>query len=104
MPGRKLDGVIITSVGLPQINEQNEVIRDWYQKNNGQGFLFAYAIPGMQKVAQAGGRVIRSETDRGVVILLDDRYDQSMYRRLLPDHWKVENGSFEKKLKEFWYE
>ncbi len=59
-------------------------------------------LPGMQKVAQAVGRVIRTETDRGAALLLDDRYRHSAYRRLCPAHWDVRRGDAEAALRRFW--
>lgn len=99
LPGDALDGVVIVGVGLPQVNLFQDTLRDHYEETLGSGFLYAYMIPGMQKVAQAVGRVIRNETDRGVAILLDDRYRQSGYRRLMPAHWEVQTGA---DLKDFW--
>ena len=61
-------------------------------------------LPGMQKVAQAVGRVIRTETDRGVAVLLDDRYRQTAYRRLCPEHWVIRRGDAEERLQRFWSE
>jgi Rad3-related DNA helicase len=87
LPGDALDGVVIVGVGLPQVNLFQETLRDYYDRTLEAGFLYAYMLPGMQKVAQAVGRVIRTETDRGVALLLDDRYRQSAYRRLCPEHW-----------------
>lgn len=99
LPGDALDGVIIVGVGLPQVNLFQETLRDHYEETLHNGFLYAYMIPGMQKVAQAVGRVIRTESDRGVAILLDDRYRQSSYRRLMPDHWQVQQAA---DLPAFW--
>lgn len=99
LPGDALDGVVIVGVGLPQVNLFQETLRDYYETTLQGGFLYAYMIPGMQKVAQAVGRVIRTETDRGVAILLDDRYQQSGYRRLMPAHWRVQQ---EADLGDFW--
>lgn len=99
LPGDALDGVIIVGVGLPQVNIFQETLRDYYEETLQNGFLYAYMIPGMQKVAQAVGRVIRTETDRGVAILLDDRYQQQGYRQLMPAHWQVRR---EAALEEFW--
>ncbi len=99
LPGDALDGVVIVGVGLPQVNLFQETLREYYEETLQGGFLYAYMIPGMQKVAQAVGRVIRTETDRGVAILLDDRYQQSGYRRLMPAHWQVQQ---EADLEDFW--
>lgn len=102
LPGDALDGVIVVGVGLPQVNIFQETLRHYYQETLGNGFLYAYMIPGMQKVAQAVGRVIRTETDRGAALLLDDRYAQSAYRRLCPEHWIVQEGRAEQRLCAFW--
>ena len=102
LPGTALDGAVIVGVGLPQVNLFNETLRDWYEERLGNGFLYAYQIPGMQKAAQAAGRVIRTETDRGVVLLLDDRFDSEGYLRLCPRHWRVRSGDTEKLLRAFW--
>ncbi len=99
LPGDALDGVVIVGVGLPQVNLFQETLRDYYEETLQNGFLYAYMIPGMQKVAQAVGRVIRTESDRGVAILLDDRYRQLGYRRLMPAHWQVRQ---EADFADFW--
>ncbi len=104
LPGDALDGVVIVGVGLPQVNLFQETLRDYYERTFGDGFLYAYMLPGMQKVAQAVGRVIRTEDDRGVAILLDDRYRQGAYRRLCPVHWHIRRGSAEQELNRFWLE
>ncbi len=102
LPGDALDGVVIVGVGLPQVNLFQETLRAYYERTFGDGFLYAYMLPGMQKVAQAVGRVIRTENDRGVAILLDDRYRQTAYRRLCPEHWQIRRGDAETALREFW--
>ena len=102
LPGDALDGVVIVGVGLPQVNLFQETLRAYYERTFGDGFLYAYMLPGMQKVAQAVGRVIRTETDRGVALLLDDRYRQMAYRRLLPEHWLVLRGETGAVLEDFW--
>ncbi len=102
LPGDALDGVVIVGVGLPQVNLFRETLRAYYEERFGDGFLYAYMLPGMQKVAQAVGRVIRTETDRGAAILLDDRYRQSTYRRLCPEHWLIRRGDTSAELRRFW--
>lgn len=102
LPGDALDGVAIVGVGLPQVNLFQETLRAYYERTLGDGFLYAYMLPGMQKVAQAVGRVIRTETDRGVALLLDDRYRQNAYRRLCPEHWMIQRGDVDAELKRFW--
>ena len=104
LPGRALDGVMIVGVGLPQVNQRQDTLSAWYQAQLGAGFRYAYQIPGMQKVAQAVGRVIRAEADRGVAILLDDRYMQAGYRALMPAHWRISEGNVEQRLAAFWHE
>ena len=102
LPGDALDGVVIVGVGLPQVNLFQETLRAYYERSLGDGFLYAYMLPGMQKVAQAVGRVIRTEMDRGVALLLDDRYRQNMYRRLCPEHWVIRRGNAEEEMRQFW--
>ena len=79
----RLIGVAIIGVGLPQIGKENDLIRDYHDRLDGKGFAYAYKNPGMNKVLQALGRLIRSESDRGAVLLLDERYMQQEYRSLL---------------------
>ena len=102
LPGDALDGVVIVGVGLPQVNLFQETLRAYYERTFGDGFLYAYMLPGMQKVAQAVGRVIRTENDRGAAILLDDRYRQTAYRRLCPEHWVIRREEAETALRSFW--
>ncbi len=83
----RLIGVIIVGVGLPQICFERDLIKDYYQKKNGSGFDYAYTDPGMNKVMQAVGRVIRSERDKGIALLIDDRYLSSNYRSLFDKSW-----------------
>ncbi|HEX5738750.1 MAG TPA: ATP-dependent DNA helicase, partial [Hydrogenophaga sp.] len=77
LPGRRLVGAFIATLGLPQVNPLNEHLRQRLQRRFGRGYDYAYQFPGLQKVVQAAGRVIRSEEDRGVVLLLDDRFARS---------------------------
>jgi DNA excision repair protein ERCC-2 len=86
--GEKLHGVIIVGVGLPKIGLERELIRKYYQENLNKGYEFAYLYPGLNKIMQAGGRVIRSEYDRGFILLLEDRYAMSSYQKHIPEHWK----------------
>ena len=102
LPDDALDGVVIVGVGLPQVNLFQETLRAYYERSLGDGFLYAYMLPGMQKVAQAVGRVIRTENDRGVALLLDDRYRQNAYRRLCPEHWVIRRGNAEEEMRQFW--
>lgn len=87
LAGEKLSGVAIIGTGLPTVSPERELIKDYYDENNGSGFDYAYTYPGLNRVLQAAGRVIRSETDRGFVILIDSRFAGKKYRYLYPDWW-----------------
>jgi DNA excision repair protein ERCC-2 len=86
--GDRLIGAAVVGVGLPQLSPERDLIRDHFQAQAGSGFDFAYTFPGMNRVLQAVGRVIRSETDRGIVLLLDSRFSQPRYQRLFPAWWQ----------------
>jgi len=83
----RLIGVALVGIGLPQIGHDNNLIRDYHQKLSGQGFEYAYMDPGMNKVMQAVGRLIRSESDKGAALLIDDRYLRDEYRDLFIRTW-----------------
>ncbi|MEE2659049.1 MAG: ATP-dependent DNA helicase [Candidatus Latescibacterota bacterium] len=85
--GERLVGAIVVGVGLPQICLQRDLIRGYYNELEGSGFAYAYTYPGMNRVLQAAGRVIRSNTDRGIVLLIDKRFHQPGYREMFPRHW-----------------
>jgi DNA excision repair protein ERCC-2 len=85
--GDALSGVIIVGVGLPQINDFNNLLRDYFNQIYNEGFDYAYTYPGMTKVIQSVGRVIRTEKDKGVCVLLDNRFETSKYQNLMPPHW-----------------
>lgn len=85
--GTRLIGSVIVGVGLPQINHEQERIKEYYDEQEHQGFAYAYQLPGLNKVLQAAGRVIRGEQDQGVVLLLDQRFNTPRYRNLFPQHW-----------------
>ncbi len=87
LPGKALEGVAIVSVALPGVSFEQNVIKEYFDKTKGRGFDFAYTYPGMNRVLQAAGRVIRTEEDKGLVLLLDDRFARDQYRRLYPKHW-----------------
>jgi len=86
--GERLTGAAIVGVGFPQISLEREIIKAYFDNVNGSGFAFAYQVPGMIKVLQAAGRVIRSENDKGVVLLIDTRYTGPPYRLMLPQEWR----------------
>lgn len=83
----KLIGVIIVGVGMPQIGVERDIIKRHFDNKNHSGFDYAYTYPGMIKVLQAAGRCIRTEEDKGIIILIDTRYSDSRYRRLFPKEW-----------------
>ncbi len=90
LPGARLVGAFVATLGLPQINPVNEQIRLRMQATFGAGYDYTYLYPGIQKVVQAAGRVIRTERDRGVVYLIDDRFAQPAVRALLPGWWGLD--------------
>lgn len=85
--GNRLIGAIVVGTGLPGISTERDLLQSYYEHRSGNGFAFAYRYPGMNRVLQAAGRVIRSEDDRGVVVLIDERFGSSGCRALLPEHW-----------------
>lgn len=86
LKGDRLIGTVIVGVGLPQIGDERNIIRNYYDDKQGSGFAYAYQFPGMNKVLQAVGRVIRDEDDWGMVLFIDSRFSSSSYRRLFPPH------------------
>ena len=89
LPGKRLIGAFIATLGLPQFDEVNQAICERMEVKFGRGQDYTYVFPGMQKVVQAAGRVIRTETDTGTVLLMDDRYTQARYQNLLPHWWQI---------------
>lgn len=86
-PGETLSGVIVVSPALPTVNFERELMRRYYQERYGKGFEFAYLYPGMNRVIQSVGRLIRSETDTGVAVLICQRFAQNQYSALFPSDW-----------------
>jgi Rad3-related DNA helicase len=93
LPGARLIGAFVATLGLPQVNPVNEQLRERLQAMFGAGYDYAYLYPGLQKVVQAAGRVIRTESDRGTVWLIDDRFARPEVLELLPSWWHVEARS-----------
>jgi DNA excision repair protein ERCC-2 len=89
--GGRLIGAVIVGVGLPQVCFERDIIMDFFRNKNNMGFEYAYMYPGMNKVMQAAGRVIRSELDRGVVVLIDERFVSSRYTDMFPHEWLHNN-------------
>ena len=103
-----LIGAIVVGTGLPQISNEREILKNFYQNNEGKGFEYAFLYPGMNKVLQAAGRVIRTMEDRGVILLLDERFLRQEYQALFPREWegfqRVRLGQVRKALEQFWEE
>lgn len=90
LPGTRLIGAFIATLGLPQVNAVNEALRRRIDQGFGRGFEYVYLYPGLRKVVQAAGRVLRTPSDVGSVHLIDDRFCRPQVRRLLPSWWRVE--------------
>lgn len=86
--GNRLNGVVVVGVGLPQFCYERNLIKNHFDKLDKNGYDYAYVYPGMNKVLQAGGRLIRSEEDHGTIVLIDDRFLQPQYQMLLPMEWR----------------
>lgn len=107
LPGNKLIGTIVVGVGLPGISNENNIIKEYYDIKSECGYDYAYTFPGMNNVLQAAGRVIRRDTDRGIVILIDDRYAEARYKMLFPPQWSHllymgDVSSLAKAVGDFW--
>ena len=106
LPGARLIGTAVVGVGLPQVNPEQEALRACYDAAYADGFGMAYRYPGMHRVLQAMGRVIRSESDCGAVLLLDDRYADPRWRALMPPHYHPQpvcsEDEIRTRLQDFW--
>jgi DNA excision repair protein ERCC-2 len=105
--GEQLIGAIVVGVGVPQVGLERDLIKDYFDHQNVSGFAYAYQYPGFNRVLQATGRVIRTETDRGVIVLIDERFTHARYRRLFPTHWQgfevvQSSDEVKEKLIRFW--
>ena len=102
----QLIGAVIIGTGLPQIGNEREILRQFYDRRSGNGFDYAYRYPGMNKVLQAAGRVIRTVSDVGVIELLDERFLRREYRELFPREWEMCEicglGDVGERLRRFW--
>ncbi|WP_078593072.1 ATP-dependent DNA helicase [Evansella clarkii] len=88
LKGDRLGGVVIIGTGLPQFNTEQEIMKEYFQTAGKNGYDYAYVYPGISKVLQAGGRLIRTETDTGTLLLIDDRFLTPKYQQLLPAEWR----------------
>ena len=101
-----LIGAVIVGTGLPQISNEREILKNYYDKRYGEGFDYAFRYPGMNKVLQSAGRVIRTVEDKGVIVLLDERFLQREYLGMFPREWadyeKVTVENVQERVKKFW--
>ena len=104
--GDRLIGAAVVGTGLPQVNCEREILKGYYDEKGEQGFDYAYRYPGMNKVLQSAGRVIRTEEDEGLILLLDDRFLDYRYRKVFPREWKdfqiCNLNSAAENVKNFW--
>ena len=105
--GEKLIGAIIVGVGMPRLSNERNLLAEHYNDTDTDGNMYAYVYPGMTRVMQAVGRVIRSDTDKGIAILIDDRFATPVYKSLFPEHWRhakfvSEPKTLAKILDNFW--
>ena len=98
----------VVGTGIPMVCRQRNILRDYFDSHGKNGYQYAYVYPGMNKVLQAAGRVIRTDTDKGVIALLDDRFMTGEYERMYPREWNrifpVSLGNAYKCIKDFWTE
>ena len=107
LAGDSLIGAVIVGIGMPALSYEREAIAEYYQEKYDEGKQYAYIYPGMNRVFQAAGRVIRREDDRGVIVLIDDRFDDPLYRKSLPKLWEGvkfigDAKELKEELEEFW--
>lgn len=102
----RLIGAIIIGVGLPQICLEREIIKTYFYEKNNLGYEFAYTYPGMNKVLQASGRVIRTDNDKGIILLIDERFASKKYQKLFPNEWtlysKININNIGERINQFW--
>lgn len=108
LKGDNLIGSIIVGPGLPMVSDEREILKTKYEEEGFNGYDYAYRYPGMNKVLQAAGRVIRTEEDRGVVLLLEERFNQTHYTKLFPREWsgyrQVSVSNVKSEILRFWEE
>lgn len=106
LAGSRLSGVLIVGTGLPGISREREIIKAFFDRDSRQGYDYAYRYPGMNKVLQAAGRVIRTVSDRGIILLMDHRFLRRENQEMFPEDWKtyypVNERSWGSLLEEFW--
>ena len=100
--------MIVVGTGLPMVCPEQEILKDYFDQREGDGYDYAYQYPGMNKVLQAAGRVIRTEKDQGVILLLDDRFLRPEIQGMFPREWseyvRVTRKNVRECLERFWKE
>ena len=106
LTNEKLIGTLIIGTGLPQVCNEREILKSYFDQKGLYGFDYAYRYPGMNKVLQAAGRVIRTEDDRGVILLLDERFQREKGKEIFPKEWadceRCRLDIVEEKIRLFW--
>ena len=106
LTGSRLVGAIVVGCGLPQVGAETELLRSYYEEKDHSGFASAYLYPGMNKVLQSAGRVIRTATDRGIILLLDDRFLSRDCLGMFPREWRhfisCREGQAGALIRDFW--
>ncbi|MBR2930407.1 MAG: ATP-dependent DNA helicase [Clostridia bacterium] len=105
--GRSLIGAIVVGIGMPSLSYEREAMAEFYQDKYDSGKEYAYVYPGMNRVLQAAGRVIRTESDKGIIVLIDDRFDDPIYKKSIPALWEGmayvgDPKELNERIKEFW--
>ena len=105
--GDKLIGAVVVGIGIPSLSYEREAMTEYYEERFEAGKQYAYIYPGMNRVLQAAGRVIREENDRGVIVLIDDRFDDPIYKKAIPELWRGmeyvgDAKELNARIKEFW--
>ena len=107
--GNMAIGVIVISPALPMVSFERELLRQYYEEKQNAGMEYAYIYPGMNKVIQSVGRLIRSVTDKGIVVLIGKRFADEKFNNILPEYWFKRQGDIEitdnyvPAIKKFWY-
>ena len=105
--GDKLIGAVVVGIGMPSLSYEREAMAEYYEEKYEEGKQYAYIYPGMNRVLQAAGRVIRHELDRGVIVLIDDRFDDPIYKKIIPSLWSGmeyvgDPKELNERIKKFW--
>ena len=102
----RLIGALIVGTGIPQVCNDREIIKGYFDARNMSGFDYAYLYPGMNKVLQSAGRVIRTEEDQGIILLLDQRFQTRRYQEIFPREWvgikSCSLNNVQSQIEDFW--